>query len=132
MGKAPRIGHLQRRILQALYDCAYRNSVEWVSRTELLMDLDLYSTSGETSFSRAIKRLNNPSNDWDNFPPYIEIGCEHDYESAFIKAERKLTEEDRERLYHLKVDGRRRYYRITNHGVERFDNLSLPSRRRPN
>jgi hypothetical protein len=105
--------------------------VDWVSRTELLMDLDLCSPSGEASFSRAITRLNYPSNRWDSFPPYIEIGHEHDYEGAFIMAERKLTEEDRERLYRLKVDGRRRYYRITNHGVERFDSLSIRSRRQP-
>ena len=131
MEKTPRIGHLQRRILQALYDHAYRNSVDWVSRTELLMDLDLCSPSGEASFSRAITRLNDPSNYWGSFPPYIEIGYEHDYESAFIRAERELTEEDRERLYRLKVDGRCRYYRITNHGVERFDSLSIRSRRQP-
>ncbi|NNK13283.1 MAG: hypothetical protein HKP52_03510 [Desulfofustis sp.] len=131
MEKTPRIGHLQRRILQALYDHAYRNNVDWVSRSELLVDLDINNPSGQASFSRAITRLNYPSNCWGSFPPYIEIGHEQDYESAFIRAEQELTEDDRERLYRLEVDGRRRYYRITNHGIERFDSLSVSSRRKP-
>ena len=129
MKKTPRIGHLQKRILQVLYNHAYRNSVEWVSRTELLMGLDLLSPSGQASFSRAITRLNYPRTYRGSTPPYIEIGCEQDYESAFIRAERELTEEDRERLYRLEVDGRRRYYRINNHGIERFDKLSVSSSR---
>ncbi len=129
--RAPRIGHQQRRILQALYDHAYKHTVDWISRTDLLWRLDIHTHSEEVSFSRAIKRLYSPQDDWDELPPYVQRGSEFDFEQACIEAERNLTEEDWDILFNRRRDDRRNYYRITELGIETLDNLSKRSRRKP-
>ena len=129
--RAPRIGHQQRRILQALYDHACKNTVDWISRTDLLWQLEIYSHSGEVSFSRAIKRLYEPRDGWNQLPPYVERGSEFDCEQAYIEAERKLTEDDWDLLFNRRRDERRKYYRITEIGIETVDNFSTRSRRKP-
>jgi len=128
--RAPRIGHQQRRILEALYDHACAHTVDWMSRTDLLWRLGIQTHSQEVSFSRAIKRLYNPRNGWDELPPYVQRGSEFDFEQACIEAERKLTEEDLDILFCRRRDDRRNYYRITELGIETVDNLCQRTRRK--
>lgn len=129
--RAPRIGHQQRRILQALYDHACEHTVDWISRTDLLWRLDIHTHSEEVSFSRAISRLYSHHDGWDELSPYVQRGSEFDFEQACIEAERKLTEEDWGILSYRLRDDRRNYYRITELGIETVDNLSKRSRRKP-
>jgi len=129
-----RISHNQRQILATL--CEYRESYpgQWVPRYRITSDLKM----GESGFSRAIKGLIEPSDGVNSFDPLVEMTYPsivyREHEGNVIPLPDNATMSDA--VFAMKFawdgsDGRCRFYRITDFGVERLERLTNRNRFKP-
>ena len=134
MARQPRISHNQRQILDTLYD--YRESYpgQWVPSYRITYDLRM----GEAHFSRAIKRLLEPHDRFNSFDPFVEMTSPsivyREHEGNVIPLPDNATMSDA--LFAIEFawdgsDGRRRFYRITDFGVECLERLTIGNRFKP-
>ncbi len=93
---------------------------------------------GEASFSRAIKRLIEPHNGVNSFDLLVEMTYPsiiyREHEGNVIPLPDNASMSDA--LFAMKFawdgsDGRRRFYRITDFGVERLERLTIHNRLKP-
>lgn len=128
-----KIGHNQRQILTVLYDYRERYPDKWVPYYRLINDLKM----AETVFSRAIQPLVETHSNGNNFNPLVEMThpsiAYREFQGSVVPLPDNATMSDA--LSAMKYtwessDARSHFYRITDLGVERLDNLTSGKRRK--